>query len=93
MKLAASGVETLMGSIWKPELTMGNVLYDGLIEKDQNSLDFEDIYTASFRVQSSMVHTRGFGLTRSYSAAAWWGGSVRGCAKNPNLAEAIADCL
>jgi endonuclease/exonuclease/phosphatase family metal-dependent hydrolase len=49
MKLMASGVETLMGSIWKPALTMGNVLYDGLAEKDQNSLDFEDLYTASFR--------------------------------------------
>ncbi len=49
MKLAASGVETLMGSIWKPALTMGNILYDELAEKDQNALDFEDLYTASFR--------------------------------------------
>ncbi len=49
MKLMASGVETLMGSIWKPELTLGNVLHDELAEKDQNALDFEDLYTASFR--------------------------------------------
>jgi len=48
MKLAASGVETLMGSIWKPALTMGNVIYDGLGEGDQAKLDFGDIYTASF---------------------------------------------
>ncbi len=38
-----------MGSIWKPELTMGNVLYDGLPEKDQNSLDFENLNAASFQ--------------------------------------------
>jgi hypothetical protein len=48
MKLLASGVETLMGSIWKPDLTLGNVIYDGLVEKKKNKLDFSDIYTASF---------------------------------------------
>jgi len=41
--------KTPMGSIWKPAPTMGNVLYDGLIERDLNSLDFEDLYTVSFR--------------------------------------------
>ena len=51
-KLMASGVESLMGSIWKPALTMGNVLYDGLAENDQNSLNFEDLYTISFRIPS-----------------------------------------
>jgi hypothetical protein len=49
MKLQASGVETLMGSIWKPELTLGNVIYNGLDEKERDALDFAEIYTASFR--------------------------------------------
>ncbi len=49
MKLMASGVESLMGSIWKPGLALGNVLYDSLSPNDQSALDFEDLYTASFR--------------------------------------------
>ena len=49
MKLQASGVETLMGSIWKPDLALGNIIYDGLNEKEKDSLDFSEIYTASFR--------------------------------------------
>ncbi len=49
MKLMASGVESLMGSIWKPRLALGNVLYDSLSSNDQSDLDFEDLYTASFR--------------------------------------------
>ena len=49
MKLQASGVETLMGYIWKPELTLRNVIYDGLDEKERDALDFAEIYTASFR--------------------------------------------
>ncbi len=49
MKLQASGVETLMGSIWKPDLTLGNAIYDALAEEDQEELNFEEIYTASFK--------------------------------------------
>ncbi len=48
MKLQVSGVETLMGSIWKPHLTLGNVIYDNMDKKDKAALDFSDIYSASF---------------------------------------------
>ena len=48
MKISASGVERLMGSIWKPNLTLGNVMYDVLNEKKKAKLDFEELYTASF---------------------------------------------
>lgn len=48
MRLKASGVETLMGSIWQPDLALGNALYDALPPKDQARLNFEDNYTTSF---------------------------------------------
>ena len=48
MKISASGVERLMGSIWKPKLTLGNVMYDVLDKKKKAKLDFEELYTASF---------------------------------------------
>lgn len=49
MKILASGVERLMGSIWKPELCLGNVLYDTLSDNDKSELDFSNLYTASFK--------------------------------------------
>lgn len=48
MMLQASGVETLMGSIWKSDLALGNALYDTLKQTDRDKLDFSDLYTASF---------------------------------------------
>lgn len=48
MRLNASAVETLMGSVWWPDLTLGNALFDRLGEKDKKALDFEDNYTTSF---------------------------------------------
>ncbi|GAB1855590.1 endonuclease [Flavobacteriaceae bacterium MHTCC 0001] len=49
MKIMASGVERLMGSIWHPELCLGNVMFDALSDKDKNELDFRSLYTASFK--------------------------------------------
>ncbi|MCF3974033.1 endonuclease/exonuclease/phosphatase family protein [Paracoccus salsus] len=48
MRLLASGVETLMGSVWKPKLTLGNALYDSLPQKDQDAMDFSDLGTTRF---------------------------------------------
>ncbi|MGP1352520.1 MAG: endonuclease/exonuclease/phosphatase family protein [Parasphingopyxis sp.] len=48
MKLKSSGVETLMGSVWRPYLTLGNALYDRLSDKDKAALNFEDNSTTSF---------------------------------------------
>ena len=74
MKLAASGVETIMGSIWNPDQTMGNVLYDGLSAKDQSALDFEDLYTASFRdpiIDGSYMRVWIDHILYSRNAAGW----------------------
>ena len=49
MKLNASGVERLMGSIWEPSLCLGNALYDSLSDAKKKKQDFKSIYTASFQ--------------------------------------------
>jgi endonuclease/exonuclease/phosphatase family metal-dependent hydrolase len=48
MRLKASGIETLMGSVWKPELALGNAIFDTLPERDRDRLDFDDLSTTSF---------------------------------------------
>ena len=47
-RLFGSGVERLMGSVWKPETCLSNALFDTLSERDQQQLEFSKIYTASF---------------------------------------------
>jgi hypothetical protein len=49
MRLEASGVETLMGSVWEPDLTLGSALFDRLSDKDKARLNFEENYTTSFK--------------------------------------------
>ncbi|MCG6186853.1 exonuclease/endonuclease/phosphatase family protein [Maribellus maritimus] len=48
MKINASGIERLMGSIWQPELCLGNSIFDTLDDKKKNDLDFSSLYTVSF---------------------------------------------
>jgi endonuclease/exonuclease/phosphatase family metal-dependent hydrolase len=48
MRLKASAIETLMGSVWRPELCLGNALFDALPAKDRDALDFEDLATTRF---------------------------------------------
>ncbi len=48
MRLMASGVETLMGSVWTPHLTLGNALYDSLPARDRLRQDFSDLSTTRF---------------------------------------------
>ena len=48
-RLLGSAVERLMGSIWQPDLCLGNSLYDTLKPKDKKDLDFSSIYTTSYR--------------------------------------------
>lgn len=48
MRLNASGVETLMGSVWKPDLSLGNSLFDALSDGDRARLDFSDVTTTRF---------------------------------------------
>jgi hypothetical protein len=47
-RLFGSGIERLMGSVWKPGLCLRNALFDGLDDDDQADLDFSEITTASF---------------------------------------------
>lgn len=48
-RLNASGIERLMGTVWKPDLCLGNALFDVLDEEDQWELDFSGVHTTSFR--------------------------------------------
>lgn len=48
-RLFGSGIERLMGSMWKPELCLGNALFDALKEKDKISLNFGAIATTRFQ--------------------------------------------
>lgn len=48
-RLLGSGVERLMGVIWRPELCLGNALFDSLSQHDQAALDFTPVYTTSYR--------------------------------------------
>ena len=48
-KLNASGVETLMGDVWRPDLTLGNALFDTLDDDDQAARRFRDRATTRFK--------------------------------------------
>jgi len=48
MRLKASGVETIMGTPWKPDLVLGNAVFDTLPEDRRARLDFEGLSTTSF---------------------------------------------
>ena len=48
MRLRASGIETLMGSVWKPHLSLGNALFDTLDADEQSALDFRELSTTRF---------------------------------------------
>ncbi len=48
-RLLGSAIERLMGNVWRPFLSLGNALFDILSEKDQAELNFEKLYTTSFK--------------------------------------------
>ncbi len=48
-RLFGSGVERLMGNVWKPDLCLGNALFDTLKPEVQEQLDFSALYTTSYR--------------------------------------------
>lgn len=48
-RLNTSAVERLMGTVWKPRLTLGNALFDSLDADDQHHIEVDEIYTTSFR--------------------------------------------
>lgn len=48
-KLNVSGIERLMGNFWKPELCLGNVLFDALDDDDQWEINLSPIHTTSFK--------------------------------------------
>src|ERR671914_753430 len=48
-RLFGSGIERLMGTVWRPELCLHNALFDSLQDEEQAELDFEAIATTSFQ--------------------------------------------
>ena len=48
-RLNTSGVERLMGTVWKPDLSLGNALFDSLDDDDQQAIELDSIFTTSFR--------------------------------------------
>jgi endonuclease/exonuclease/phosphatase family metal-dependent hydrolase len=48
-KLLGSAVEKLMGTVWKPQLTLNNALFDILTTAQKEKLDFSSLYTTSFK--------------------------------------------
>jgi hypothetical protein len=48
-RLFGSGIERLMGTIWKPNLCLHNALFDSLSKKDKKDLNFSKIATTRFR--------------------------------------------
>jgi endonuclease/exonuclease/phosphatase family metal-dependent hydrolase len=48
-RLFGSGIERLMGIIWRPQFCLGNALFDTLKQKDKEELDFSSIHTTSFK--------------------------------------------
>jgi endonuclease/exonuclease/phosphatase family metal-dependent hydrolase len=48
-RLFGSGIERLMGIIWRPQFCLGNALFDTLKQKDKEELDFSSVHTTSFK--------------------------------------------
>ena len=48
-RLLGSAVERLMGTLWRPELCLGNALFDTLNPKQRAALRFEDLATTRFK--------------------------------------------
>lgn len=48
-RIRGSAIERLMGTVWHPNLTLGNAIFDTLGPADQEQLNFEDVSTTSFR--------------------------------------------
>jgi endonuclease/exonuclease/phosphatase family metal-dependent hydrolase len=44
-----SGIETLMGDVWRPQMTLGNALFDSLSAPKQANRDFDDIATTRYQ--------------------------------------------
>jgi endonuclease/exonuclease/phosphatase family metal-dependent hydrolase len=48
-RLLGSGIERLMGNVWRPGLCLGNALFDTLTDKQKTTLDFSSLATTSFK--------------------------------------------
>lgn len=48
-RLFGSGIERLMGNVWRPQFCIGNALFDTLSDADKKKLNFEKIYTTTFK--------------------------------------------
>lgn len=48
-RLDKSGIEQLMGSVWKPHVVFGNAIFDALDVDDQRAVNLKSIYITSFK--------------------------------------------
>ena len=57
-RLLGSGIERLMGNVWRPQLCLGNALFDSLPDRDKRALKFEKLSTTSFKdpIFNGMTH-------------------------------------
>ena len=57
-KFAASGIERLMGSVWKPNLILRNALFESLCKDSRKNEDFSSLSTTRFEdpIFSSTYH-------------------------------------
>jgi len=57
-RLYGSGIERLMASVWQPQLSLRNALFEALDPRKQKKLDFDTLATTRFRdpLFNSMTH-------------------------------------
>lgn len=47
-KIFGSAIERIMGSVWNPQLCLGNAIFDSLTKDEKETLDFTKPYTTSY---------------------------------------------
>lgn len=86
-RLYGSGIERLMSSVWWPQLSLHNALFDALDPRRQKKLDFESLATTRFRdpIFNSMFHREWIDhILYSANQSAPWIGNARVCDRLPD---------
>jgi endonuclease/exonuclease/phosphatase family metal-dependent hydrolase len=89
-RLFGSGIERLMGIIWRPQFCLGNALFDTLKPKDKQELDFSSIHTTSFKDRSSMACIRRSGSIHILYSRNQAGGWVTGAQVHSKMPDGSA---
>jgi endonuclease/exonuclease/phosphatase family metal-dependent hydrolase len=73
-RLYSSGIERLMGNVWRPELCLSNALFESLKPDDQKNLRFEKLATTRFSdpIFNDMYHEEWIDhILYSHRSKAW----------------------